>query len=231
MRILLTALTALCVSATTAYGQWSQVGGDFEVTFDYKTTGSFGCILQHYAVERCESVGTTMKVWHHDAFAAFSFTGLTGTMTAANHGVGPIHFGTMHVRIGGAGPFTWPTMVAKTIPSFAMNVQLHTLNAPFNQTTGIGFKYLWGSPSFMHAFLGEGRGNYASMGLPSPQPSFLNYREVVFDNFLMPHIGTATDGDYEVYASTVSLIPEPTTYALTALGLVVVGMVARRRNR
>jgi hypothetical protein len=170
-----------------------------------------------------------MTVWNGDAFAKLTFTGVTGSVTASNQSVGPIDMGTLHVRTGGTGTFMWPGMIAPTIGSFFVSVLVETINAPNSSSGGIGLKFLRTSPTSMQGYLGEGRSNHVLLGLPYQQPSFLNYKEVVFGTFNLPVLSEG-DADYQIYAEAVSIIPEPATYALMALGLAAVGVAARRRK-
>lgn len=230
MRKLFAAATALCVSATSLNAQWSQVGGDYQMQFDFRTTAALSCMKEIYNSQPCTSDGTTVTQWNGGAFATVSFTGVTGATTASGYANGPIRVGTLNVRYGGSGAFTWPSMVAPGIGSFAMFVTLQTLNAPNAAWSRIRFQFMQISPSLIRAYLGEAQSNYISLAIPHPQPFATTYRDLVFDNFNMPHIDKLTDADYDIYATSVSVIPEPSTYALTAFGLAAIAFMARRKR-
>ena len=231
MRGLLAAATALCISASGAEAQWAQIsGGDYGMNFDFQTSASLSCIKEIYNTQSCTSDGATVTQWNGGAFAQVSFTGVTSSAFASNRASGPIGLGTLSVRYGGTGAFSWPSMVAPGIGSFDLYLTLQTLNAPNTGWSRIRFQFMQISPSLMRAYLGEAQSNYIMLDLPHPQPSHLTYREVVFDNLNLPHIDQLVDADYDIDAASVSVIPEPSSYALMALGLGAIGIVSRRRK-
>jgi PEP-CTERM motif len=233
MRLLsVAALLALGLSAHSAHAQWVPIGGgDFGVNFEFQSSATFSCIKQHYATQPCTSFGTSLVQWNGDAFAELSFTGVTANALATNKASSPIYVGDLNVRYGGTGSFTWPAMVAPGIGSFAMFLRLQTINAPFTSTGRIQFQFMQVTPTLVGAYLGEAHANFLELGLPYPQPSHLNYHGLVFDAFNMPHIDQTDDADYQIFATSVSVIPEPSTYALLSVGLGMFAVAAKRRRK
>lgn len=221
-------LFAFCALAAPASAQWAADGDDFSYTFGYQVTGGLGCAT-NYVAQPCVTDAGGITLYNGDAFARITYTGVSGVATAANHRIGPVSFGTLHVAFGGTTVFTWPKMIAQTA-SFGLGLTFTPLGVvnPVQGHHSRGF--IWTSPTNMASFFGERYSPYLFPDLGAPPHPLGHSYQVVFSEFNHPQLDATTPGDYDLTA-TVSLIPEPSTWAMMALGLAAVGVGARKRLR
>lgn len=224
------ALTVTPLVSSRADAQWALQGGDYGVTFGYQTTGSLSCLNVEYHAQPCIADASGLTLWNGTAFAHLSYIGVTNSVTATNQRVGPVDFGTLQLSYGGTGEFTWPRLLAPTALSFGLRVNFMQLDGPLATTSGRSFRFGYTAPHIFSTFSGVSQSDYFSIGFAYPQPALLNYSAIVFDGFSLPQLDDRVPADFSMHAN-VGLIPEPSTYALMALGLLAVGVVARRRQR
>lgn len=217
-----------CALSVPASAQWAADGDDFSYTFGYQVTGSLACAT-NYRAQPCLTDAGGITLYNGDAFARITYTGVSGIATAANHRTGPVSFGTLHVAFGGTTVFTWPKMIAQTA-SFGLGLTFTPLGVP-SPVPGFNNRgFIWTSPTNMASFFGELYSPFIFPNLGAPPHPLGHSYSVVFSEFNHPQLDATAPGDYDLTA-TVSLIPEPTTWAMMALGLAVIGVGVRKRAR
>lgn len=132
------------------------------------------------------------------------FTGLTGTTTASH-----IHAATLVPFAGTAG-------VATTTPSFA-GFPLGVTSGSFTNTLDLTLASSW-NPSYVTAHGG------------TTTQAEADFTAALLAGKAYWNIHSTTFGGGEI-RGFMTLVPEPATCALTALGVVGLGVVARRRRR
>lgn len=220
-------LVAFAVCSGSIQAQWRVNGRGVDVSYNYSVTGSLSCNYA-YILQPCVNNANGITLHNGSAFATITYTGYTGSLTAANFGTPAISFGTLHVAVGGTGPFTWSPMIARNA-SFFMDLSF-TPQFPGAGTSTNRRGFIYQSPNNMASFFGEQYRSYMNVGLPSSNGAlYTNYHAVVFD-FNNPQLASGADGDYDLSAQ-ISLIPEPSTYAMMLAGLAALGIVSVRRRK
>jgi hypothetical protein len=222
------ALAVACTLAAPAAGAqgWAvQPDGRPTYTDTYTTTGVFFCAAPLVLGASCEASGNTLRLGSNGAFVTYQFNGLTQAVAATNQPQ-RVAFGTLVTTPSGAGGFTFPTtqMVNATAFSFRLGMRNSAgteliakrdyvvRGAPTEQPTSC-------CPDDLSAFIVQ---------LPRA-PGPITYPSVVFSNFTdLRLVSTPESRDI---SAQVGLVPEPSTFALGAAGLALVGAAARRRAR
>jgi hypothetical protein len=225
---LFAASCALAPIAARAQG-WSVLpSGDAAFTDTYTTVGSFSCWGGPGGFapgSSCEASGNMLRLGNNGAFMTLMFTGLTRTITATHVAQRP-SLGTLSVVLSGSGPFAFPVPTNPNVLSFdfALSVTSGSLGA---QTYRAG--YIVTDPAAEQTRVCcTGYRHFLGFGTPTPPPPF-GYTAVVFDQFADVTLRPVT-GSREISAQ-VALVPEPSTFALAAVGgLVGAGVAARRRR-
>jgi hypothetical protein len=209
-----------------AHAQWyAQPNGDYAYNFSYTTGGAFSCVNPQYLSGTCATSANTLTLGNGAATATIAFTGASSTATASNIRGGNLALGTFTLTYGGTGGFTWPTISAGGNHEFDFALSF-TETGPVVATRTLHQGFLRQSPTVMANACCEQFGTYFQIPA-SPSPVPLNYA-VLLDSFTRPDfiVGGATQ--YQLIGQ-VGLVPEPSTYALMAAGLLVLGLARWRR--
>jgi hypothetical protein len=220
-------LSTLAPVAARAQG-WSVLpSGEAAFTDTYTTAGSFSCwggTLGFAPGSSCEASGNTLRLGNNGAFMTLTFEGLTRTITATNIAQRP-SLGTLSVVLSGSGPFAFPVPTNPNALSFSFGLQV-TNGRGTSQTLGAGY-IVTDAAAEQPVRCCEGFRQHLAFGTPAP-PSPFRYTAVVFDQFADLTLRPVA-GSREISAQ-VGIVPEPSTFALGALGLVALGVVARRKR-
>lgn len=219
---------ATLLYASPAAAEWTTLpNGELGYAFTYSTTGTFTCSTGNIAIGTCVTTGSTVVLDRDGATMTLSFAGASNALIASTMAQ-PASLGTLTVTIGGTQPFAPPEMFSSVAILTRLNVALATDIA--------------GSPvhGFCRPFSPRAAG-LAPYGMEygcsdhivytiERAPAPYTYGQLVFDHIPFDNI-RYEDATYE-FTSTVGVIPEPTTVALTATGLLLVmGAASRRRHR
>lgn len=223
-------LVALPTRAVAAQG-WSILpDGHPAWTDTYSTSGRFICGVPGGGGwptgGSCDVIGNTLRLGNNGAFLTLEFIGRTQSLTT-----GPARqattLGTLVTTVSGTGPFVFPAAPNPNALSFAFFLDIRN-GAGLTQSRGFGYLLLRTPSSALPVGCCEDYQTYVSFDVPRPFGNF-TYHSAQFNGFTDPRL-LATNASIDITV-THGLVPEPSTYALTAAGLLGVLAAARRARR
>ena len=215
----------LVLAALPAGAQgWSQLpNGEFGYTVSYSTSAVFSCLTTYLAVGTCTASGNSVTLGRADATMTLTFTGVSDEVTATNV-LQQASLGTITTSFTGASPFLPPEMLATP-------AALVRFDGSFLSTSPTTASRSFGGFLSPRSFglITFGRASVFAISV-TPPPAHTTYDLVVFDDIANPTIRYDTPRVFG-FTTAVSVVPEPSTWALTATGLAAVGLLAGRRRR
>jgi hypothetical protein len=199
-------------------------------TASYTTSATASCLNPEYlaAGMSCVASGNAITLGNNGAFLTLTFAGSTQNITATN-ALTPVTLGSITQAFSGVGPFEFPRPRPGLNPFFGFDVRVaQTSPAVASSRFSLGYQ-LPQTPqsSLPHLFL-FGTSGFALFPVTPPPPPF-RYVNVSLGGF--GDMTLRTDGSPVVLAARVSLVPEPSTFALAGVGACAVVLAARRRER
>jgi hypothetical protein len=229
------AVVAAVLAVTPLVGRaqplgWGPPASGPAYTASYATTATAACLNPEYlgAGMSCTASGNAITLGNNGAFLTLTFAGLTQNITATNE-LTPVTLGSIAQSFSGVGPFEFPRPRPGLNPFFGFSVRVaETAPAAGSSAFFLGYQ-LPQSPqqSLPHLFL-FGTSGFAAFPVTPPPPPF-RYTNVVLGGF--GDMTLRTDGTPVVISARVSLVPEPSTFALAGIGACGVALATRRRKR
>ena len=194
------------------------------------SSGSFYCNTTYgYGPDVCTTNGSTLTLRSGTATMTFTFAGLMQTLGTTNVQT-TTSLGTLTAVVGGTGPFVFPTTRSGS-EGFGLFVDVAETGPV---AASYRLPYVWyesGNGPTTTTMNGPQAGLADYFVFPTtPVPDGFAYApSVIMEG---PHVGTLTaaGGTFDFRADT-SIVPEPTTLALTLGGLAVLRAGAWRRRR
>lgn len=218
-----------------AAAQWVPLPGDqWTYEFQYSTTGTFSCgILLYMPGTTCTPSGSSVVFVTGERSVTMTYHGVSSPVRVALDEAPRVSLGEVEVRFAGLEPYRFPpALTASAIVGLSIGVAVDGLPTPGGRGPalvsyrGYPTSYGWGSPP--SEFIDFGTYGYLVLGSTTYPPTGNSYGLVLsqLSSERMP----AANGRIG-FEATVSLAPEPGTWALMGTGLVAIGGIAARRRR
>ncbi|MEQ1693455.1 MAG: PEP-CTERM sorting domain-containing protein [Gemmatimonas sp.] len=219
------ALALITAAWHDAEAQWGQLpSGEWGLTFDYAVTGTFICPIAMYVPGAvCTTAANTIRFTTGASWGEMRFDGQVSRVTASAIST-LVTIGQISTSTGGMSPFAWPKPIPQ-IPLFLMTLRINGAG------NGAPRGWIRSSDSSLQPACPEGCVDFSFVDLSGqnttpPLPHLSGFP--LFNNISMSSVDFY-NSPTTLVTSEVGLVPEPSTYALMAFGLGVLGVVARRR--
>ena len=207
-------------------GQWSWLpNGELGYTTTYTTDAVFTCDPQHVGLigGTCTATGAHLTLTSGAAILDVLYHPVTATITASN-ATQVISMGWMETVLSGSGPFTFPATAHSTGP------MLFSVGLSASAFGSVQFGYInaiLGNTQLQRNCCNFFQSTMVTGLVPPPAP--YTYQDLAVDGFVFPDI--PSDDALTPIEADVAIIPEPTTLALTATGLLGLAGWRRRPSR
>ena len=228
MKKFLLAISLLC-APVVSQAQWSVLpNGEYSYAFDYSTNASFACgAATALGTGSCAISAHAVTITSGTATATVSFNGTSGSTSATNVQAGGVNIGSISISYGGVGMFFWPTPVSQ---GYAFRMDLAVTETGSINSVGIMSRgYSFVSPTNAIYNCCSGYDTFLALAVGNKPPS-LGPVEIIMEKFSNPVLAVGGPTSLPISAS-IELVPEPSTYALIAFGLIGIGALKRRIRR
>ena len=240
MRVRTALLATLCatlapLAANAQPFGWSiQPNGEAQYTSLFSASGSFGCNSGNFRPGgSCVVSGNSLTLGNNGAFLTLSFAGISNQVVAASNVSQLVTFGVITKVFSGTGTFLFPQSVNANVPAFGFGLTVTSAIPGVGASTSSAFfNYaLDGRTTELSVNCCETDRDYVSYGFLQAPPAGFRYSALVADGFRRGLVIRTTDTATLAVAAQVGVVPEPSTFALGAAGLALVGVAARWRTR
>lgn len=223
-------LSILAASAPLSAQGWALLpDGGWGYAHNLTTAGTFTCIGAAYYLPGggCTASGNTLTLFTPNSSMTVIFTASTQTVVATNMRDRDLVMGTFTKTFTGA-PFTLPGFASPYGSMFSFELLLSSTQ-PITTSGSMRFEYPFSTGTSLQANFGESGRDYAVL-FPTRAPSPITYGAIVYNTFV--GVNLTFDAAPQTITSRVGLVPEPSTFALLATGILcLVGVRASRRSR